>query len=102
MARVDQLLGGFPHRFLFDVGERHGCTRLRKRHCGRQPHARTGPGHERNLVVEVGVVVCGLMSYWVFGSLRRSAPLGRRSDVLGAEVAFGMHDGGAHGGPLLL
>jgi hypothetical protein len=57
MALADQLLGGFPYGFLFDVGKRHGCTRLRKRLGGCQPHARTGPGDERNLVVEVGVVV---------------------------------------------
>ena len=57
MALADQPLRGFPNRFLFDVGKRHGCTRLRKRLGGRQPHAGTGPGDKRNLVVEVRVVV---------------------------------------------
>jgi hypothetical protein len=57
MALADQLLGGFLHRFLFDVGKRHGSTRLRKRQRGRQTNAGTGPGDERNLVIEAGVVV---------------------------------------------
>ena len=57
MALADQLLDRLPHRFLFDVDERHGRTRLRKRLCSRQPHTGTRPGDERNLVVEVEVVV---------------------------------------------
>jgi len=53
--RESQLLKKAPCRFPGRTTTLISTTKLRP--CGRQPHAGTGPGDERNLVVEIRVVV---------------------------------------------